>query len=258
LKLLRKGADMLWYAAWRDTRWWFLIGLGLLSAVALANTLTYPYWHSALAAGIGDNSSHAVSSMIRDSSSFRGYVWVQLVQVNLSYLWILLAVVRGSFGPFYRRSGALFALALPVSRRRIFAVGTATAIGELVVLALAPLLLVPAAALVIGYDYPLLDVFVYGAQIAGGGAVFYCLPLWLATVYDDRWRPILITCATAVLGSIFTKFIPAWSALNPGAVAEGERYFRTGAPGWSGVLIWLAASAVLLYAALRTLEARDF
>ena len=34
---------MLWYKAWLDTRWRFLIGLALLVSIALGNALSYPW-----------------------------------------------------------------------------------------------------------------------------------------------------------------------------------------------------------------------
>jgi len=253
---------MLWYTAWRDTRWRFLIGLGILSGIALANTLAYPHWQGllggALVAGPGDQPAREINSIAQVSSSFRGYVWVQLVRVNLSYLWVVFAVLLGATGSFSQRSGAIFTLSLPVSRRRVCAVRAATELAELCVLGLAPMLLVPLAAPVVGYSYPLADALVYGIQILSGGAIFYCLSLWLATIFDDRWRPIMITLAVAVIGNLCTNLIAALAPFSPATVMEGESYFRTGVPAWAGICVWLVVSAAVLYAAVRSTEVRDF
>src|ERR1700734_1525683 len=117
---------MLWYKAWRDTRWRFLIGLGILTGTVLANVLAYPSVHNlqgvSLPAGLSGELVHEIDWVTQLSSSFRGFVWVQLVRQNLPYLWIVFAVLLGAQGPLPRGTGAIFTLSLPVSRRRLCAV----------------------------------------------------------------------------------------------------------------------------------------
>jgi hypothetical protein len=253
---------MLWYKAWRDTRWRFLIGLGILTGTVLANVLAYPSVHNlqgvSLPAGLSGELVHEIDWVTQLSSSFRGFVWVQLVRQNLPYLWIVFAVLLGAQGPLPRGTGAIFPLSLPVSRRRLCAVRAATDLVELGVLALIPLLLIPLAALLVGHTYALADALVHGIQILTGGAVFYCLALWLATIFGDRWRPIVITLAAAVAANICSNFIPALAPFSPATVMIGEDYFRTGVPAWAGMCIWLGISAAVLHAAVRSIEARDF
>ena len=175
---------MLWHTAWRDTRWRFLIGLAILSSIAVANILGYPYWQGVVAStAAGSNARVAaeINSIAQVASTFRGYVWVQLVHVNLTYIFIIFAVLLGATGPFSQRPGAIFTLSLPISRRRVCAVRIATDLSELCVLGLVPMLLVPLVAPTIGYTYPLADALIQGIQILSGGAVFYGLSLWLAT-----------------------------------------------------------------------------
>jgi len=252
---------MLWHTGWRDTRWRFLIGLAILSSIAVANILGYPYWQGVVAStGAGSNARVAaeINSIAQVASTFRGYVWVQLVHVNLTYIFIVFAVLLGATGPFSQRAGTIYTLSLPISRRRVCAVRIATDLAELCALGLVPLLLVPLVALTIGYTYPLADALIQGIQILSGGAVFYGLSLWLATLFDDRWRPIIIPLAVAMLGGLCTNLIPTLAPFSPTTVMEGERYFRTGAPAWVGICIWLAVSAAVLTATLRSIETRDF
>jgi hypothetical protein len=253
---------MLWYKAWRDTRWRFLIGLGILTGTTLANVLAYPYVRGLFAVGLvagpSDLVTHEIDRVAQVSSSFRGYVWVQLVRQNLFYLWTIFAVLLGAEGPLSQRTGAIFTLSLPVSRRRVCAVRAATDLGELCLLALIPMLLIPLAAPAVGYTYALADSLVHGIQILLGGAVFYCLALLLATIFDDRWRPIIITLALAVVGNVCANFIAVAVPFNPATVMVGESYFRTGIPSWAGICIWPGVSAAMLYVAARSIEARDF
>jgi hypothetical protein len=253
---------MLWYKSWRDTRWRFLIGLGILTGTVLANVLAYPTVHSlpeaALPAGLSGQLVREINWVTQVSSSFRGYIWVQLVRQNVFYLWIVFAGLLGAEGPFSQRTGALFTLSLPVSRRRVCAVRAATDLAELGVLALVPMLLIPLAAPLVGYTYALADALVHGIQMFFGGTIFYCLALWLATIFGDRWRPIVITLAAAVLANLCANFIPALAPFSPATVMIGESYFRTGMPAWAGMCIWLGVSAAVLYAAVRSIEVRDF
>jgi hypothetical protein len=256
---------MLWYKAWRDTRWRFLIGLGILIGMVLASVLAYPSVHGLVVAGLAAGPDDALAREIdweaQVSSSFRGYIWVQVVRQNFFYLWTVFAVLLGAKGPLSRRTGAIFTLSLPVSRRRLWAVRAATDLAELCVLALVPMLLIPLAAPTVGYTYALADSLVHGIQILTGGAVFYGLTLWLATHFEDRWRPILITLAAAVAANLCANFYPIPAILapfNPATVMVGENYFRTGMPAWAGILLWPGVSAAMLYAAMRSIEVRDF
>ena len=98
----------------------------------------------------------------------------------------------------------------------------------------------------------------HGISIFIGGAVFYCLTLLLTTVFEDRWRPILLVLAVAILVEVGRNLIPGLSPFTPAGVMDGESYFRTGTPAWAGSLTWLAVSAATMYAAVRCIEARDF
>ncbi len=253
---------MLWYKAWRDTRWRFLIGLTILSGTTLTCVFAYPSVKGLLGIvlypGANDALTREINWVAQLSANFRGYVWVQLIRQNMYILWTLFAVLLGAEGPFSQRTGALFTLALPVSRRRVCAVRAATDLAELFLLALVPLLLLPLTAPVIGNSYAMADAGVHGLSIFFGGAVFYCLALLLTTVFEDRWRPIIIPFAVAILVEVCKTLIPAATPFTPEGVMEAEGYFRTGAVAWAGLFTWTAVSAATLYAAVRSIEARDY
>jgi ABC-2 type transport system permease protein len=252
---------MLWYKAWRDTRWRFLIGLGLLICTALITVLVYPTVRGefglVLAAGPTGLLADQINRMNHLSATFRGYIWVQFISQNLSNLWTVFAVLLAADAPFSRR-GAAFTLSLPVSRRRLWATRAATDAAELGVLALIPMLLIVLLAPAVGQTYSLGDALVHGMHMIAGGAVFYCLASLLSTVFDDRWRPIIITLAVAVIIVLCKAVVPALAPFSPAGVMNGERYFQTGTPAWAGLLVWLSVSAAMLYRAVRSIELRDF
>jgi hypothetical protein len=253
---------MLWHKAWIDTRWRFLIGLGLLICVASVNALAYSsadaYLVSALAAVPQGPLADEINRTALLMNTFRGFIWVQVIRQNLCGLWIIFAVLLGADGLLSRRKGAIFTLALPVSRRQLFTVRAAADLAELFLLALLPLLLIPLAAQAAGHTYSLADALVHGISIFAAGIVFYGLTRLLASVFDDRWRPIVITLAVALLVLLCQELFPALAPFNPANVMDGENYFRTGTPAWAGLVVWFALAMALLYAALRSTEKRDF
>jgi ABC-2 type transport system permease protein len=253
---------MLWYKAWLDTRWRFLIGLGLLTVVALANVLSYPYVQGvmelALKAGSSSPVAHEIDRAAQLSSSFRGYVWAQVVHENLIFLWALFAVLLGADGPFSQRSGAVFTLSLPVSRRRLFTVRAATDLAELLLLALVPMLLIPLMAPVVGQSYAPADALVYSVAVFLGGAVFYCMTLLMSTLFEDRWKSIVLALAIVVVVQVCKDLLPAVTSFTPAGAMDGESYFRTGTLAWTGIAIWVAAAVALFHAAMRFIDARDY
>ncbi len=78
---------MLWYKTWLETRWRFLIGLGLLICSAAGAVFTYPEVQKLLA-HVPTNVGGMLGDRIREaaalSSSYRGYVWSQWFRQNLA------------------------------------------------------------------------------------------------------------------------------------------------------------------------------
>ncbi len=115
---------MLWYKSWLETRWRFLIGLGLLMFSACGTVLDYPQVVRAAAAGARDRrraarSAGGCSEAVELSRTYRGYVWSQWFRQNLPETWTLFAVLLGTGGLLSQgaRGGALFTLSLPVIAR---------------------------------------------------------------------------------------------------------------------------------------------
>jgi len=90
---------MLWYKAWLDTRWRFLIGVGVLALATAGCVLAYPRVLQVIAA-VG-NSDAAVTAIVGSSpiarerlgltlglaGTYRGFVLSQLLQNELPQLW---------------------------------------------------------------------------------------------------------------------------------------------------------------------------
>lgn len=256
---------MLWRKVWLETRSRFVIGLALLLLMAVGIVIQYPAVSRMIEqAGVTVDPKGPLGRIVADALTverdFRGFVWFQWHRQNLTQMWTLFAAILGSGGLIARGAagGVLFTMSLPVSRQRLIGIRAAAGLAELLVLALVPTLLIVALAPVIGEHYSIVDGFVYGVSLFLGGAVFYSLALLLSTVFDDFWRPLLLTCSVAFvlgLGAVVLHEFPPFSVFQ---VMSAESYFRSGEAPWFGLLVSSAVSIGLLYGASVSFEQRDF
>jgi hypothetical protein len=256
---------MLWHKSWLDTRWRFLIGFGVLVLSACGTVFDYPrvarLLPSLAAVRTGAPMARFIQEAIDAERTYRGFVWYQWFHQNLAQTWTLFAVLLGSGGLIATGGGALFTLSLPVSRARIFGVRAATALAELLVLAMVPSLVIPLTSPLVGEHFGLLDVVVQGTFLFVAGSVFFSLATFLSTVFADFWRPLLIACAAAIALAIVPELVPGGSIFAVYRVIDAGAYFRGAgidhAP-WIGLLAGAATSAALLYGAALNYERCDF
>jgi hypothetical protein len=253
---------MLWYKAWLETRWRFLIGLALLSLSATGTVLTYPHVVRVIAQMPAPDLSGPLGSRIAEaidlSRSYRGYVWGHAFRQNLSQMLLLFAVLLGTGGLLHQASGgggALFTLSLPVTRERLGFVRAGTGLLELLALAFVPPLALPLLSPGIGQRYALSDALAHGACLFFAGSVFFSLTFLLSTVFGDLWRPPLLVLCLA-----FAFAMGEWmlGSFWPIGIMIGESYFRGQGLPWLGLLVSAAVSVSLLYAASKNLERQDF
>jgi len=150
----------------------------------------------------------------------------------------------------------LFSLALPVSRGRWLAARAATGLSQLFLLTLVPSLAIALLSPVIGEQYGFGEAVVHGASLFIVAAVFFSLALLLSTVFNDLWRPLLLTCLVAMGLSLGELALPGGYGLF--ATMSAEAYFRGGSLPWAGLLVSVVLTAALLYAAAAQVARRDF
>ena len=251
---------MLWYKSWLDTRWRFLIGLGLLLCSAAATVLTYPQILKLLQIA-PQNVSGVFAQQIRESvelaREYRGYVWSNWFRQNLAQWATLFAVLLGTAGMLAHSGGATFTLSLPISRPRLLGIRAATGLAELFVLVFAPSLLIPLLSPAIRQSYGVGTALIHSACFFIAVSVFFSLAFLLSTIFDDPWRPLLIALAIAFALALVDKLLraPAFSLYR---VMSAETYFRTGHVPWGGLLASTAVSALFYYAAVANIVRRDF
>jgi hypothetical protein len=255
---------MLWYKSWLETRWRFLIGLGLLMVSVCSTVLTYPQVIKLLPMAVTVDGSGALGRRVTEAldlaRTYRGYVWSHWYRQNMLQMWGLFAVLIGSGGLLSQVSGggALFTLSLPATRNRLIGVRAATGLAELLVLAFVPSLLLPVLSPLIGQTYGITDAIVYGACLFIAGTVFFSLAFLLSTMFGSVWPPLLIVLAVATVLGLFDLALRDLSRYSVFAVMSGESYFRGGGLPWLGLLASAALSAAMLYGAAFNIARQDF
>jgi hypothetical protein len=248
---------MLWHKAWVDTRWRFSLGLALLLLLACGSSLTFPrvrdFFSSMQLPAVADEAAAAAfREQLEMMRTFRGYVWSQWFSQSFPFLLTILAALLGSGSPLVKGgSGGLFSLALPVSRGRWIGTRAGTALAELFVLALAPSLAFVVLAPVVGEQFAVTEALVYGLSAFLGATLFLGLAVFLSTLLNDVWRPLLLTCVGAVAIGVLTPY-----DLAP--AMGGSSYFFSGTLAWPELLVSAAGAAGLVYAAAARIARRDF
>lgn len=255
---------MLWYKSWLETRWRFLIGLGVLTVMACGAVFAYPAVQELMPMAEQVEAKGRIGQMIKDAielqREYRGYIWYQWVRDNLSQVWTLFAILLGSGGLLAHASGGapLFTLALPVSRQQVLWVRAATGLAELLILAIVPFLIIPVLSPAIAQHYGFRDVAVHAMCIFVGGSVFFSLALFLSTMFSDLWRPLLITCAIAVVLALAGQIPGPLSQYGSFGIMSGESYFRGHGVPWAGLLTTATVAAGILYGAATNFARQDF
>jgi hypothetical protein len=254
---------MLWYKTWLETRWRFLIGLALLMVSAASAVLTYPQIAKLLPMVNQIDAGEGIARQVREAAdlarSYRGYMWSQWWQQNMSQLWVLFAVLLGTGGLLSHSSGGgtLFTLSLPVSRNRLTGIRAATGLLELLVLAIVPSLLLTLLSPAIGERYGVGDTLIHALCVFVAGSVFFSLAFLLSTIFSDVWRPWLIALCVAFTIALL-RFVPPARSFSVFTVMSGEAYFRGGGLPWAGLVASTVVSAAILSLAARNIARRDF
>ena len=255
---------MVWYKAWLETRWRFLIGLGLVVLGAMGAVFTYPQVASLVTLGEKVDATTRVGRAVVESAhlsrTYAGYIWSQWFGQNLPQYWTVFALMLGSGGLLTQasRGGALYTLSLPASRNELVWTRAAVSLAELAALAIVPALVLPLMSPAVGQTYALGDALVYGVCLFVGGTVLFSATFLLSTVFSDMWKPFLIVLLVAMFVAVCRQIIPALGSYTPFGVMSAETYFRGGTLPWAGLIVSALVSGVLLIGAARNIARQDF
>ena len=197
---------MLWHKAWLETRWRFITALLILTVMSGAKVYEYvvtlrmmPLAESVLS---GDNSplGAAIRDAVAVQREFRGFIWYNTFRDNLTTMGVLFAVLLGCGGLLAesKKGSALFTLSLPITRKQLLGVRTATGLAQCFAIAMIPPLVIPVLAPAIGQQFSVVDALAHGLCLFFVGALFFSLASFLSTMFGDIWRPLLIAVSPGV------------------------------------------------------------
>ena len=252
---------MLWYKSWLETRWQFAIGLVVLGLSAGGAVLAYPQLIKLMPMADGVDTTGVLGRRVREglelARTYRGYIWSNSFNQNLTQMATLFAAVLGSGGPFMHGS-ALYTLSLPVTRRRLLAVRAATGLAELGAILFAAALVIPALSPAVGERYSVTSALVHALCLFAAAGAFFSLAVLLSTSFGDIWRPLLLTCGVAVVLAVLDETVVSLGRFSIYAIMSGESYFHDGRLPWLGLGISAAIAFTLLFGASLNLARRDF
>jgi hypothetical protein len=254
---------MLWQKSWWETRLLFWVGL---ASIFLLSGLTFR-WGAYDPAGWVEILHHRASlseSQRQVLKSYQGQTWALWYKFLLNFSWANYVAAMGfvclvTACPWMRSQGAgLFTFSLPVSRRKALLSHAAVGFGEAVLVAIIPSLLLPVIARFRGQWFSWSDTLIYMPLTILGGAMLFCFAFLLTVILRNYLVALLLV--EAVVFALFLPFLfagerPWWNILG---LMAGESYFYHGQIPWLGLLISLAVSALMMFAAVRICERRDF
>jgi hypothetical protein len=254
---------MLWYKSWLDTRWRFLLTLVVLLVFACGTVMSFPAVQRLVAqlpqapVVADDEIQQQFAESVEAVRTFTGYAWTQWFAGNFMSLLTLAAALLGAGSPLVKSGGgALFSLALPASREQWIRTRAGLGLAELFVLALAPSVAFSVLAPLVGQQYSVVDAVVYGVCAFVIASAFFAVAVFLSTVFNDVWRPLLLTCVAAIVLAVVGTLLPGSHGLFA-AMAGGDWFYDASLP-WPELLVSAAAAAGLVYAAGANLARRDF
>jgi len=260
---------MLWQKSWWETRWALLAFMGVMLLFAVwrlpLGQTDLAQWISSLQERepIWSEDSRGLLPLL---NSYQGYVWYNWFKLLMLMMWPTFAVTMGATlaaasCPWMAGApgaSGLFTFSLPVSRRRVLLTHAALVAVEMAFVALVPSLMFPIALRLIGADVSFGSTVVHAFLLTLGGMVFISSTFLLTAVFNSQLKAMAIGIAI-VFALLFPirplEEFPWWNVYH---VMSGETYFRYGKIPWLGLLASLAVSALMMFAAVRIYERRDF
>ena len=245
---------MLWYKAWRESRARFL-----LSAVALVVICaSFVFFHRDASGGISD-----------EPLSYPVYIWRITYKGYLRELFMILAILLGLGGLTRERDQrtAGFTLALPVGRWRLLVTRTLLGLGQVLLLATLPAIVVPLLSPLIGRACPSSQAWGFTILWATVGSLIFAMSLLASVLFPGEFTAPV----AAILGLTAYSFLADMRPL--------ERYLTdihdvmsgvdmpyfvertgilTGPLPWATLFTVLLAAAALIAIGARITSRQDF
>ena len=117
-------------------------------------------------------------------------------------------------------------------------------------------LFLPFFAPAVGQRYGVGDALAHALCVFAATAAVFSFAFLMSSVFNELTRPLLITCAVAVVLSLAEQALDLQYGVY--RLMSGETYFRSGALPWGALLTAAIVSASMLYGASINVAHQDF
>ena len=238
---------MIWYKAWLESRWRFLICFGLVALLVAADVY---------------QADINMPRLGMKPDEFGRYVW-KLYFTRFGLEWTLSVLILSMGGLLRERSmgTADYSLSLPVTRRMWMGVRGSMAVAQASVLAFVPVVVVPLTAQVIGRSYPFSEATKFSVLTLLTGVFILMVGMLYSSLFQGEYIGVALGVSTvfftAVAVNPLVQRYPSLGFSNFEQYLDSSWYLTKEWP-WPSVLVKLVIAAMLWELATRVVEKRDF
>jgi len=173
---------MLWYKAWQESRSRFLISTLVVIAMCTIVVL------------FQDRLRSAIRARSAPPVAYIAYIYRLVYSGPVRALFTIFALILGLGG--LQREVALksigFSLSLPVSRWKLVAARAGMGLSQIAILALLPVLLIPALSRLVHENYPLSQALQFSLLWMAGGAVVFAGAFLISTILRNEYSALTV------------------------------------------------------------------
>jgi ABC-type transport system involved in multi-copper enzyme maturation permease subunit len=244
---------MLAYKAWRESRSRFLLSIACVAGLCAI----FIVFHGLARTRPGPGPA--------PDDTFIGHTYLRIYAGFVRGLFLYFALLLGLGGLQRERAHHThaFTLALPVSRLHHFGARAMVGLGQVVVLAATPALLVPALSHAVGHDYPASQSIQFAVLWIAVGCVVFAFAVFVSSVVPNEYAALAVALVGFYLYPLAVVYTP-WLRGRPLHIhyimsGRGMPYFDPATAMLRGPLPWrtlggvtMACGVLLLAAAWMT------
>ncbi|HWY71743.1 MAG TPA: hypothetical protein VNX88_23955 [Terriglobales bacterium] len=244
---------MLWYKAWLETRWRFLLCLG---------GLVFFCGFFVLDRGTGDGFSRLPAFAFGLREERRLLFFAQQWQVGLT---TIAAILLGMAGLLRERAigVTLFTLALPVSRTQLVLSRVAVGFAEVLALTLSPwVAMLALLSIYMRQPIPLVHVCLLVLPVLSGGLLLFGMSILVSSLIEGEYTAPVVAFGILIL-NLYGTIVDRLRALSLVRFMRLQEYVDrqtwvvSNFP-WASVAICLIGTVVLIAISTSTIQKRDF
>lgn len=240
---------MLWYKAWLETRWRFLVCLALILLPA------YEFFH--------------LGTTLRSWEVDEPFPYFRRLfysHAGSATVWQFAAIFLGLGGLVRERAtgSSSLTLTLPVSRGRLVGVRVGVGVVEATALAVAPWVANLLTSAFRGTPFSASQAACCILLLAGGGMVYFAMAVLVSSVVEGEYTAVAIAFGVVILAYALSRDVEWLKALNLFPLVTGSGYvnketflFPEALP-WSSILASLSVAGLMVFASIAIIQRREF